>query len=253
MIDWQPDVYECMKRARNAVVSVPPTFQPKLVRELYENGCRENIILEKPIADSPTASETILDFVDKNYVDYRVNYLFMYTNWYQKWLKLVSDNSAGDLYIKWNFMAHHFRHNIDTWKRDHKRGGGVLRFYGIHLLAILCDISGLSIKNIIPLYDEENNFYAVTIEGSQKTNKIRLHINSKSDKTLFAIKVDTKYRTKIVVNEDSPFAENRNTSIDIRVPYLESLILSFRNKKLLSYKNKITKINHLWLKCEEFL
>ena len=253
MIDWQPDVYECMKRARNAVVSVPPTFQPKLVRELYENGCRENIILEKPIADSPTASETILDFVDKNYVDYRVNYLFTYTNWYQKWLKLVSDNSAVDIDIKWNFMAHHFRHNVDTWKRDHKSGGGALRFYGIHLLAILCDISGLSIKNIIPLYDEENNFYAVTIEGSQKTNKIRLHINSKSDKTLFAIKVDTKYRTKIVVNEDSPFAENRNTSIDIRVPYLESLILSFRNKKLLSYKNKITKINHLWLKCEEFL
>jgi len=36
--------------------------------------------------------------------------------------------------------ADHFKNNKDNWKRDHKQGGGPLRFYGIHLIAVLAEL-----------------------------------------------------------------------------------------------------------------
>ena len=34
-------------------------------------------------------------------------------------------------------MAHHFARDVASWKRSHAEGGGVLRFFGVHLLALL--------------------------------------------------------------------------------------------------------------------
>ena len=44
-------------------------------------------------------------------------------------------------------MAHHFSANLDTWKRRHESGGAVLRFYGIHLLALLADKGYRTVKD----------------------------------------------------------------------------------------------------------
>jgi hypothetical protein len=34
-------------------------------------------------------------------------------------------------------MAHHFANGLDNWKARHAEGGGVLRFFGVHVVALL--------------------------------------------------------------------------------------------------------------------
>ena len=51
--------------------------------------------------------------------------------------KLLSVNLKCKLNLNWEFMAHHYINNLDTWKNKHSHGGGALRFYGIHVIALL--------------------------------------------------------------------------------------------------------------------
>ena len=89
-------------------------------------------------------SNNLLKFLDLNKVTYVIEYSFLYLDLQNKFNTLISEKQ--DIDWTWGFMAHHFSMNLKNWKRYHDIGGGVLRFYGVHIIAFF---STLGYNNII--------------------------------------------------------------------------------------------------------
>ena len=118
--------------------------QKLIIKKCLEVKTIESIFLEKPLAPSPLESAKVLNFLNASEIDYAINYTFIYIGLLQK--QFLSEALQGVFNLKWDFMAHHYINNVDTWKRKHELGGGALRFYGIHIIALL---AYLGYKNVI--------------------------------------------------------------------------------------------------------
>ena len=85
-------------------------------------------------------------------------------------------------------MARHFIHERKTWKRFHSEGGGAIRFYGIHLIAILSDIGYLKVLESINSSEitSEMSSFTSSFEPTNKLPKCKIIINSKSLLNVFS-------------------------------------------------------------------
>ena len=98
----------------------------------------KTIFLEKPIASSPEQSSILLKFLEEKKIKFYVNYSFIYLDWFKKLFnKINSLNSNFNIKVNWEFKAHFIKTNVMNWKSDSQSGGGIIRFYGIHLIAVL--------------------------------------------------------------------------------------------------------------------
>jgi hypothetical protein len=63
--------------------------------------------------------------------------------------------------FSWNFMADHFSRNIESWKMDHSQGGGAIRFYGIHVIALLAEWGyDQVVSSSVETQNSKQNFYS---------------------------------------------------------------------------------------------
>lgn len=135
-IRWAPDLDAALASASVAVVAVPPAEQPGVVERCLRHPGIGALVLEKPVAATPGEARVVLDAIAKAGKRCRVGYTLLETAWADR---LLEAPAAADepLDIEWSFQAHHFARGVATWKRRHAQGGGALRFYGIHLVALL--------------------------------------------------------------------------------------------------------------------
>lgn len=108
------------------VIAVPPKEQPEIARDLMLNRGIKTLMLEKPLAETPQESLKLLSDLKAWGGKFRIGYLFSDTVWANR----------SPEFINWTFTAHHFAAHLDDWKRRL----GVIRMYGIHLIAHLCEI-----------------------------------------------------------------------------------------------------------------
>lgn len=135
-IRWAPDLDAALARASVAVIAVPPAEQPGVVARCLRNPGIGALVLEKPVAAMPAEARAVLDAIEKAGRRCRVGYTLLETAWADRLLEAPA--AAGEpLDLEWSFLAHHFAKGVATWKRNHAQGGGALRFYGIHLVAVL--------------------------------------------------------------------------------------------------------------------
>src|SRR5581483_4392648 len=59
------------------------------------------------------------------------------TDWAREFVRSFRQIKPTSVRINWRFLAHHYQNNLDNWKRRPEQGGGALRFYAIHFLALL--------------------------------------------------------------------------------------------------------------------
>ena len=153
-----------------------------------------------------------------------------------------------ELEISWNFHAHHYKNEINTWKRNPLQGGGAFKFYGTHLVYLLANIGKWnSVKMESFRYSLEDE-YMFLISGNNKTNKFNISCNSCSvDKTIFDVNVKSSGKVIYHCNLEDPLF--RNSSIreqDSRIPMLRELINSINSEKdyyeLYSNLHEITKL-----------
>jgi len=133
-VRWAPDLEAAFAQARIAVLAVPPAEQPALVGRCLRHPGIEALVLEKPVAPTPAQAHEVLASIARAGRRCRVGYTMLQADWADG---LRAAPAIEPLAIDWDFMAHHFATGIDTWKRHHAQGGGALRFYGIHLVALL--------------------------------------------------------------------------------------------------------------------
>lgn len=124
------------------VVARRPEDQERLLPLLLDSSRVQAVLLEKPLAPTPDRAFDMLTALRSSGKSVRIGYTFNQLVWANS-LKAALRSSAPPqaISISWRFRAHHFATgNTETWKRDHRRGGGALRFYGIQVIALLAEL-----------------------------------------------------------------------------------------------------------------
>jgi len=232
-----------------AILAVPPIRQYNL---LLDNNFFKNtktLILEKPLASSPAKALEILHKLEKINSKYIINYSFRYTLWYKNIsskIKILPKNV--ELFFIWKFMARHFMHKRETWKRLHSEGGGAIRFYGIHLIAILSDIGYLNVhqsNNLSEKYSCLSSF-SCSFESTQKLPKCNILLDSESLANEFSCYYIKDNKRISLLNLEEPFPRGQGAlSEDPRVDITKRLI----NERNFNYNN--FNVIKLWKEIED--
>lgn len=142
-IIWLESEEELIQTADSLVISRRPIDQEALVSRCILEVNLKRVMFEKPLATSPEKAQKILQLMAGSNKYCSVGFNFRYTNWaIQLKEKLLNGEFSEheSINLSWNFMADHFSRNIESWKIDHAQGGGAIRFYGIHVIALLAEL-----------------------------------------------------------------------------------------------------------------
>ena len=241
---------ELIDRSNSLVVARRPEDQYRLVEEILRKNIKLNLCLEKPLTHSCVTSRYLANKLQEAQYQYRLGYTVEFTDWFFDIVNLFNNQSFKhlELEISWNFHAHHYKNEINTWKRNPLQGGGAFKFYGTHLVYLLANIGKWnSVKMESFRYSLEDE-YMFLISGNNKTNKFNISCNSCSvDKTIFDVNVKSSGKVIYHCNLEDPLF--RNSSIreqDSRIPMLRELINSINSEKdyyeLYSNLHEITKL-----------
>ena len=244
---WVKNSEDALAKATDLIMATPPSIQYSLVKQIVNETNIRSISLEKPIAPTADMSNDLLDFLDAHKVSYAIGYSFCYLNLQTKFDSMIS--AKQDIYWSWKFMAHHFSMNLNNWKRYHDTGGGVLRFYGVHIIAFL---STLGYKNIINSTLIEDNYNEPhTWEASISGDCLpicHVTLNCKSSKDVFDI-CNAKFGNMVSSKDPFNLITDDVGQLDRRVSILTKIL----NKDLYGqYKLKSVykSINNLWKEVE---
>ncbi len=185
-IDWVYEEADLFAAADGIVIAKPPFVQERYLNAILQgNRTEKRYFFEKPLAVTPQKAKYLLDqLVDSGY-RFSVSYLFRYQPWYQLILAMLNAKVGdGEICITWQFMAHHFSHRVDTWKSDHGQGGGVVRFYAIHLIAVA---AGLGYTYVEQVKVDDAYMRCVFIFQGEKRPPLRILVDSSCADTLFTI------------------------------------------------------------------
>jgi predicted dehydrogenase len=245
-IRWVRDVDAAIAAAETIVIATPPKHQPDIVERCLKFPNIKKFVLEKPLAPIPERAIALLAQLDEAGKGYVIGYSFMHLKWQKKLLWTKVEESA--MQIDWSFMANHFSNDLHNWKRRHSEGGGVLRFFGIHMLAMLASLGYNEVREsqLEGIAPDEPERWSATFAG-QGLPKCQVRINSRSLDNTFQILSGEKIP---MVSLEGPFSLEASTGdADPRVSVLAKILKSPPTTNL-SLTDVYRKTNDLWLQTE---
>lgn len=251
-ICWVETPDEALSKSTGLALATTPARQLAIASGLLGYTNIKRVILEKPLAPSPQLASQLLSSVMSADIDYRIGYTFLYCDWYSKVDWRVIESSSNEITLRWTFMAHHFLHRIQTWKRRHNDGGGVLRFYGIQVIALLASIgySGLEYSELNGRLEGEPERWKAIFVGDHLPN-FMIELDSFSENKEFSIYRQDAETCHILLSLLDPFeAEKSIKEQDARLHALTHLVSSFDAPNA-SYYELYDTINALWSLVEQ--
>lgn len=259
-ITWVEDENTLLSSVKTIILSLCPAAQVSLVHKCLSYDNIKHLCLEKPLAVSANSSDTLLKLLIESKKIFRIGYTFQYTDWSIKLFEiLASKKSISKIKIEWSFMANHYQNNLNNWKRFDNEGGSVIKFYGIHLIALSALLgynSVVSSKSCGLSANELFKWAAVFKNNSMPL--LDVLIDSKSDNNFFSIKIysENNLHDNLIfqMDKNDPFVNeycSYSKSIDPRVNYLTQVIESIADNDNLSHYNFYSNCNKLWQKVEE--
>lgn len=230
-IIWVKTDQDLIEMATTLVISKRPIDQYKELPNYLSQRQLNKIIFEKPLAIDPDSALKMLAMVKASGKQCTAGFTFRFTPWAS--LFQPSHNSKLPKekefwLLKWHFMAHHFSTELQNWKRDKDQGGGVLRFYGIHIIALLAEFGYTEVVSSevsIQLNNGDTTAWHAIFCGVGLP-EFRVEVDSRSSSnyfTLINLKDDTMFYQSI-----DPFklVENKNneTEFDPRCIYLQDVL-----------------------------
>ena len=167
-IRWCPDETAVLDAADALVVARRPADQDALVNACLERSSIKRLLLEKPLAPRPELSTSLIQRIPASGRALRIGYTFRYAAWAKG---LLVAREKGGLHepveLVWHFQAHHVRTGAPTWKRQVSMGGGAIRFFGIHLIALLAELgySGVAMSEVSSDRPDEADWWRATFTG----------------------------------------------------------------------------------------
>lgn len=258
-VQWEQNDTKVLDCASGVVLALQPIKQSELIPQCLARPNIKHLLLEKPLAHSPAIALTLFDDLVRSGKVFRIGYNFRYTEWGKQLLNSQSIRSeSGMLTIHWSFTAHHFRHNLRNWKRFNSVGGGAIRFYGIHIIALLSEIGyrNVTLSRAYGAFTDEIEKWVAIFEGNNLP-ECKVVVNAKSKFNTFEIVHTSKKSTESVTNVfaklSDPFEPQSiftgKDQIDQRVPILSQLCQSLWEERKNEYELYDAVLN-LWLRIE---
>lgn len=138
---------------------------------------------------------------------------------------------------------------MNNWKRNTAEGGGAMRFFGIHLIAVLAKLNMQKVlySNIYNFNMYDNFKWEGSCSNKSNTITTNLIVDSNAEIDSFEVKVSNgKSENVLIYEKKSPFDEEANAKTDIRFNVLNSLIDSLQNKSENNNNLFYNRVNMLW-------
>ena len=227
---WCSDVDEALGASSGVAVALRPQDQALWVPRLTQVRSIGQLILEKPIAPTPESAASLLAEVENAAKRYRVGYTFRFTPWAARLTSALAEKTERISFV-WNFMAHHYRTDVVNWKRLTSTGGGAVRFYGIHVIALLAELGydDVSASTVAGATDDEIQRWQATFTGPDLC-PFTLSIDSREANASFSITAYTGRVAAPLARQPDPFSSSDSGEVegqDARVGVLRQLCDSF--------------------------
>ena len=256
-IIWVKTDQDLIEMVTTLVISKRPIDQCNELPNYLSQKQLKKIIFEKPLAIDPISALKMLAMVKASGKQCTAGFTFRFT----PWASLLQTSHTSTLpnkkevwLLKWNFMAHHFSSELQNWKRDKDQGGGVLRFYGIHVIALLAEfgynevVSSEVSKN---LNDRDASVWHAIFSGAELP-EFRVEVDSRSDSHCFIL--SNLEKDAIVYQSKDPFDFSANKNIedglDPRCIYLQE-VLSEKIAPDQPWPMRLLDATKLWALVEE--
>jgi predicted dehydrogenase len=231
-IVWVDTEKQALEQATGAVIALQPQRHPEKARLCLDHSNIRWLIVEKPLAAAePEATRLLADLV-ASHVPFRIGYTLGLTAWSHRLHALHAEGAVPPLRIDWHFMAHHFRHGLSNWKGTFQEGGGPLRFYGIHLLALFAELGYGRVERSAFTARQEGEIdrWSATLSGPALA-PVEFNVDTRSDENRFAISTRVNAKKSDWLRLRTPFDEASPApafpGVDGRVPLLHRLLASF--------------------------
>ena len=257
-VRWVKDEQALLQEADSITISTWPQGQQVLINDCLIQAHIKYLVLEKPIAVSPALSKDLMEALMRSGKTFRINYTFLDVPWYHKLNALAGSSNVKSIHVSWNFMAHHYKHNLSTWKRINTLGGGAIRFYGIHFIAVLCALNFNKVSaSVTDCFDNEDCFkWAATFSNASHT-PFTVSVDSHAQSQEFTIRVlyTGKEQTdeEMTISMQDPFSDAppSSLSLDPRVEGLKGMYASLNDEmQNASLYNTYSAVNTLWADIE---
>ena len=123
--DLDPNIYDAVVIART------PEQQVDFVRS--NSSFEGHLFLEKPLGNTAKSTSELLDVLQSRKSNFSVAYLFQYQDWY----RAIASEKQSECSVAINWRIAPSRNQ--NWKKLIDAGGGILSYYGVHLLSLIVD------------------------------------------------------------------------------------------------------------------
>lgn len=201
------------------VIARTPSQQSEVVSS--NSTYRGHYFLEKPLGINAKSHAEILRILENNKTSFSVGYLFRYQDWY---LQLVSAiNSDFHINIEWNIS----KNTPLSWKDSPVLGGGLLSYFGIHMLSLIVDLG----------FDEESlelKYRFNTLEAESLKSLQSLNIKfAFSDFSQFQVQLKSQSKD-YSWNLISPFGSSPSANVfDPRILSLTKYLESWKDHSII--------------------
>lgn len=258
-VQWTDNENMAIEAAKGIVLALRPTDQMMWIRQCLEYPQVEFLLLEKPLAPCPETAAKVFDDLLKSEKKFRIGYLFRYTLWAQSLSKIIQSSKENSIFrIQWTFHAHHFRNDLQNWKRNHFEGGGAIRFYGVHLIALLAEMGyrNVTSSKAIGKSKEEIEKWNATFVGLNLPN-CDVEVDTRSASESFLVQQSSESSpqlTKTLTDQNDPlkFPNEMSSSAagDHRLPIIKRHYQSLFEDSHFHYQTYRNSIE-LWKTLEE--
>ena len=197
------EVSEVVALSDKLVVALPPDIQNEFIstNELSD----KKMFLEKPLGVSYLEHSHVLRNLISKKIDFRVAYLFLYTDWYE----IIRESTFDLLEISWSFPWVQ-----SGWKSELVDNNGASVYYGIHFYPVLLSL-GSPPKNVVTTESDRE----LRIESSGPRVMVNISNSSNHD---FEVVVTLEGKKRSLFKELSPFGDiPRRDVLDPRVECLQ--------------------------------
>lgn len=246
-IQWVADLQAALGSATAVVIATPPARQLEVATQCLGLPAIHTLVLEKPLACSPQEAQALLAGVRSSGKRYRVGYTFLHCDWAMHLPREWAIGQKRDISIGWTFMAHHFARELSNWKRVHAQGGGALRFFGVHLIALLASQGYREVRESTlhgAVAGEPERWQAV-FHGSGLP-ACHVSVDTRSPDPMFRISAG-----EVLVDLADPYAaEPASGEADRRVGVLERFLDSLQDADA-GHDAFCDEVNRLWQRTED--
>lgn len=176
------------------ICATKPSVQYLIIKRIEKNFlfCKK-LILEKPLAHKFKFVQYIENYLIKSGINFRVNFIFSNMKSFILFKNKIKNKKINKIIYTWNFKQAYFKNYKKTWKINKLQGGGLINFYGIHIIYNIIQLINLKKYSSIEIIKKKFTNKILTLITlviySKKSLPIYINLNSNSDKSLHKIEV----------------------------------------------------------------